>query len=168
MLLNKPDDPVPHILEILERMSGIGKTPLTKQENVELGRLREEYKQLKAKSKNMKKDKINAGEAVSSDSEQDHDNTAAKADAGSSSDSEGEEEEHVAELTPAMAKSNFEMAKKARQSVSAEVFGRWNKKQAFQAKIVPKSEETTASIRKRVENSFMFNNLDDKDFNIII
>jgi hypothetical protein len=30
MLLNKPEDPVPHILEILERMSGIGKTPLSK------------------------------------------------------------------------------------------------------------------------------------------
>ena len=57
MLLNKPEDPVPYVLEILERMSGIGKTPLSKQENVELSRLREEYKQLKTKNKNMKKDK---------------------------------------------------------------------------------------------------------------
>ena len=52
--------------------------------------------------------------------------------------------------------------------MSAEVFGRWNKKQAFQAKIIPKNEETTKKIQKRVENSFMFNNLDDKDLAIII
>ena len=44
MLLNKPEDPVPHVLEILEVMQGDGKQPLTKEENTELIMLRDEYK----------------------------------------------------------------------------------------------------------------------------
>ena len=55
MLLNKPEDPVPQILEILERMAGQGTQPLSKEETVELSQLREEYKTLKNKTKVMKK-----------------------------------------------------------------------------------------------------------------
>lgn len=49
MLLTKPEEPVPHMLQILEDMKGTGKPALSKEEKLELSKLREEYKKLKAK-----------------------------------------------------------------------------------------------------------------------
>ena len=55
-----------------------------------------------------------------------------------------------------------------RSSVSAEVFGLFNKKEDFVAKIIPKSHEQKNAIRKKVIQSFMFNSLEDKDLETVI
>ena len=56
----------------------------------------------------------------------------------------------------------------ARQSVSAEAFGMFNKKQAFTPKVVQKSLETTERLSKRLGQAFMFQALDDKEKDIVI
>lgn len=55
-----------------------------------------------------------------------------------------------------------------RSSVSAEAFGNWNKKSAFQAKVVPKSQETKDKILTRLGQAFMFSALDDKEKQIVL
>jgi len=65
-------------------------------------------------------------------------------------------------------KINKGLNRKARNSVSAEAFGAWNKKGDFKAVIVPKNEATKGKIRDRLSKSFLFNSLDKKDFEIVI
>lgn len=50
-----------------------------------------------------------------------------------------------------------------RTSVSAEAYGRFNKKKEFIPRIIKKTEEQKARIRKRLQNSFMFEALDMKE-----
>ena len=60
------------------------------------------------------------------------------------------------------------MAQKARTSVSAEVFGKYNMKAAFVAKVIPKSQEIKDKIKERLEGAFMFAGLEDKDLQVVI
>lgn len=52
--------------------------------------------------------------------------------------------------------------------MSAEVYGGWNKKGNFKPKIVQKTQETKAKLQKRLLQAFMFNALDEKEFNIVV
>lgn len=82
-------------------------------------------------------------QALSSDSEEEYEQKGK--DAGSeksSSDSQGEEEylDEINEpLSPLKQQDKIKMAQKARISVSAEVFGKYNMKEAFVAKVIPKN-----------------------------
>lgn len=58
--------------------------------------------------------------------------------------------------------------KYGRSSVSAEVYGQFNQKGSFKAKIVQKSEEQKARIWKRLSQAFMFNALDDAEKMVVI
>jgi len=96
LLITKPDDPVPHIIQYLQDKKGTGAPPLTKEEKFELNQLREELKKLKAKKAAMKKKQSlsqtpMAQEALDSD-DSDHDQKAGADGGGSSSDSEANEE----------------------------------------------------------------------------
>jgi cAMP-dependent protein kinase regulator len=53
-------------------------------------------------------------------------------------------------------------AVKTRAAVSAEVYGEYNKKEDFKPVIIPKSEEVKQRILSRLQQSFMFANLDEK------
>ncbi len=55
-----------------------------------------------------------------------------------------------------------------RNSVSAEAFGGWNKKADFKPRVVPKSEDVKDKIRKRLQQSFLFNSLNEQDLNIVV
>lgn len=55
-----------------------------------------------------------------------------------------------------------------RQSVSAEAYGEWNKKKEFVPKIEPKTDEQKNRIKSILSSSFLFANLDEKDFDIVI
>ena len=57
---------------------------------------------------------------------------------------------------------------KGRTSVSAEVYGTFNKKQKFEPKVVPKTEEQRALLRERFLECFMFQSLDEKELETII
>ena len=60
------------------------------------------------------------------------------------------------------------MAQKARISVSAEVFGKYNMKEAFVAKVIPKNQEIKNKIKERLTGAFMFMGLDEKDLQVVI
>lgn len=77
--------------------------------------------------------------------------------------SDEEEEEEVAEVQPK--KKNI---KAQRAGVSAEVYGQWNKKGDFKPKVVPKSQETRDKLKKRLLEAFMFNALEEKEFEIVV
>lgn len=95
----------------------------------------------------------------------------AKKDAGNSSGSDDSEEEgDVVADTLASAPSNqrMQMAQRTRTSVSAEAFGKYNVKQAFKAKVIPKSEEVCKKIQQRLESAFMFMALDEGEMKVVI
>lgn len=60
------------------------------------------------------------------------------------------------------------LTSKQRTSVSAEVYGMWNKKTPFTPKVVPKSNEIKKALRGKLEESFMFRTLDPKNQEVVI
>ncbi|CRG93535.1 CAMP-dependent protein kinase regulatory subunit, putative [Plasmodium gallinaceum] len=64
---------------------------------------------------------------------------------------------------------NIEGRKNKRLSVSAEAYGEWNKKKEnFVAKIYEKDEEEKLKIREALNESFLFNHLNEKEFETIV
>lgn len=55
-----------------------------------------------------------------------------------------------------------------RTSVSAEVYGAWNKKPVYVPKVVKKSDEQVQRIRGRLDQAFMFQALDEKEKKIVV
>ena len=82
------------------------------------------------------------------------------------SESEDEDEEEV-DVTPTLPE-KLKGPPKQRSSVSAEVYGLWNKKGVYKPKVIPKSQEQKERIRKRLNQSFIFQALDDNEKNIVI
>lgn len=55
-----------------------------------------------------------------------------------------------------------------RASVSAEVFGAWNKKAEFVAPKYDKSAAVLAALKKRLEQAFMFSSLNPEELRIVL
>jgi cAMP-dependent protein kinase regulator len=91
----------------------------------------------------------------------------AKEDDLSASEDEEEDEEHT-ELPTKEEIIAKNQARSTRASVSAEVYGKFNQKSAFEAKVVAKSEEQKSRIRQKLSQAFMFSALDDKEQEIVI
>ena len=60
------------------------------------------------------------------------------------------------------------MAKASRTSVSAEVFGKYNKKEIFNPTVIKKDQNIKDKILNRLKQSFMFMALDENDMNVVI
>lgn len=88
LLLKKPDDPVPFIIQFLEDMKHKGAAPLSAAQKKQLEDLRAEYKVLEDKKRNLE---AKHGDGSGSDSDR-NDKKKAK---DSSSDSDGEAEEYL-------------------------------------------------------------------------
>lgn len=81
------------------------------------------------------------------------------------SDSDGDEGEMI-DFNQKVKKQ--QQQKKTRNSVSAEVFGQFNKKRTYVPKVIRKSEAQKRRIRERLDQSFMFKMLDENDKKIVI
>ena len=57
---------------------------------------------------------------------------------------------------------------KFRTSISAEVYGFFNKKEDIELKVIPKNIDKKNRIKGRILQSFLFNNLESKDLDIVI
>jgi cAMP-dependent protein kinase regulator len=57
---------------------------------------------------------------------------------------------------------------KPRASVSAEAFGVWNQKSAFEPRVFVKSEDAKNAIREKLNLAFMFSALDEIEKDIVI
>jgi len=55
-----------------------------------------------------------------------------------------------------------------RSSVSAEVYGSFNKKESYVPKVIPKGEEQKKRIETRLMQAFMFSSLDERERDIVV
>jgi cAMP-dependent protein kinase regulator len=76
-----------------------------------------------------------------------------------------DEDEYIEDL-PLVIQSN--KGRGPRSSVSAEVFGTWNKKGEFKAPSYPKNSEVKAALKKRLEQAFMFSCLNPQELEIVL
>ena len=160
LIHRKPEDPIPYMLHYLEKKKGIATKPLNNDERIELTKLQMEVEKLRQTVKDME-DEEKQGEGEDYD---DEDEYGSDGHPPSSDEGEDEEDDFVDEI-PQQLEQKFP---KFRQSVSAEAFGQFNKKVEFQPRVIEKDEETKEKIRERLNESFMFASLDDKDLKIVI
>ena len=83
-----------------------------------------------------------------------------------SSSEEDEEEDQV--TLEELQKTRPRPTLKGRSSVSAEAYGLWNKKKPYNPKIIQKTGDIKEALKERLNQSFMFKNLEAKDLNIVI
>lgn len=84
-------------------------------------------------------------------------------------ESESEHEEEDDKVEELIEQKKVSIVKKGpRSSVSAEVYGIFNEKKAFEPKVVPKTEEQIERIQTKVLKSFIFNSLDDKELKTVV
>eukprot|EP00347_Sterkiella_histriomuscorum_P007226 403349777 len=145
LLTKKPEDPLPYMIQFLEDMKGVGTAPITAEEREELERLRREQSKLKLKLK--------------SKTHEDKDQT------DDSEDSEDEDTVQDMNFNPQKAK---HLSQNMRISVSAEVFGKYHKKESFVPTIIHKSDQIKDKIRNRLKQSFMFSALDENELEVVI
>jgi cAMP-dependent protein kinase regulator len=99
----------------------------------------------------------------------DHSQAAESADQKPESDEEEEAEEEDDRLSKLQKKKEQRKNQSAgRIGVSAEVYGKNNKKQDFVPPVIPKSQEAKTRIEVKLGKSFMFKNLDRTDKDIVI
>lgn len=158
LLKKKPADPIPLILSALEECQGVSNDPLDDNERNELDVLRAEYERLRARLEKLEADGGSSHEESKASSPAKHKHL---------EHSDTEEEDSDGTLPP-LPEAKKGMNRKPRGSVSAEAFGSWNKKGNYKPVVVPKNDETKDKIRARLSKSFLFNSLDEKDFEIVI
>jgi len=144
-----PADPVPFMLQWLQQKNIAEEDKLLSPQ--EKDRLAAENKQLEAEINRVKSQMQECAKLAAGDAKEE--------------DEEEEEDDDDDEPPP-----DFErqMPTKARQSVSAEAYGQWNQKKAFVPPVIPKSDEQKERLKQVLSKSFLFSNLDDNDFGIIV
>jgi len=81
---------------------------------------------------------------------------------------EDEDEDDDCDEIPESFKKSEESMGRARQSVSAEAYGQWNQKKAFEPPIFPKTDAQKARLGSTLQKSFMFAALEQKDMEILL
>lgn len=153
----------------LRRNKGIAAKPLTTNEKMELTLLQIEFDKLTTNIKKKEKEleNENDGEEEEEEEEKEH-RGKAKNDSDKESDSEDDEEDDEVEDVADIPDKLKQKYPKFRTSVSSEAFGIFNKKAEFKARVIAKDQDTLAKIKQRLNESFMFANLDEKELKIVI
>jgi len=145
-LLEMPADVPAFMLTWLQKRSGLGlQDPVT---------LRAKRDMLKKELASMKEFVVSATDAAAS---------AKRMSIGADSDEESDDDDMIDEPIPPP-----EASRKPRASVSAEVYGEWNKARPFVAPQHPKTPAQTEKLRRILTNSFMFANLEEKDLQVVL
>jgi|Transcript_49235 cAMP-dependent protein kinase regulator len=143
-----PADPVPFMLDWLERKKiSDEEKDLTPEEKQ---RLKEENKKLQESMTKVKSEMQEAAKMVTA------------------KDEDESEEEDDADEEPPPDFFRDQTQTKARASVSAEAYGDWNKKKAFVAPVVAKTDEQKDRLKMCLAKSFLFSTLEDQDLIIVI
>jgi cAMP-dependent protein kinase regulator len=146
IIVDQPKEPMFYMIEWLQNLQGKKQHSHMNMEKTELMNLRKEIK--KCKEKYAKQD------------------DEMKVDTESEESEEEEEKDQVDKI--------IEMKKQAvqgrgqRSSVSAEVYGKFNKKEDFKPNVIHKTDEQKKRISSRMMMSFLFNSLEDKDLVTVI
>ena len=155
MLKTLPEEPMRFMLNWLINYSR-GEASEINGEREELENLRKEIKKYKNKEKSIKESESEKSEEESKSNDSEEVSSKEKADEFNEEQNEIDKE--------IQARRNKMMKRGQRSSVSAEVFGLYNKKQAFKPRKIPKTENQKETIKKRCLQSFIFNSLEDQDF----
>lgn len=146
LMKHTPDDPITYMINWLKENHG-NRASIHANERFELEHLRKEVPRLKEKIA-----ELDNGEG--DDDEK-----------GSEIESDGSNEEEYVDDLPQPVKNKGD---KQRTSVSAEAFGIYHKKEDFKPVINDKADDVKERIRKRLQESFMFSALNEKDQNIVL
>jgi cAMP-dependent protein kinase regulator len=147
LMKKTPDDPIGFMINWIKENHG-NRASVHANERFELEHLRKEVPRLKAKL------------AELDDGEGDDE------EKGSEIESEGSDEEEYVDDLPQT--KNTKKQTQQRTSVSAEAFGIYHKKGDFKPIVIEKSDEVKEKIKKRLDESFLFNTLNEKDQNIVL
>jgi cAMP-dependent protein kinase regulator len=147
----KPEDPVVYAINWLRKYVGKGTMNSDNAEKEELLRLRKEIKRYKEKYKDLEED----SESDSKDSENE--------------DKLNEEEKNKYDKEVEVKMNTRKVKRKVnRSSVSAEVYGIYNKMENFKPKVIPKNDSQKKTILEKMEQNFLFKNLDKEEQNTVI
>lgn len=150
-----PDDPVPFMLDWLEKRKVLEEEKLLSPKEKEL--ILKENEDLKESIRKNQHKFQDAAKLVAFETD----------DSKEASDTESDESDEINELPEEIKKPAKELGK-CRRSVSAEAFGEWNKKKSFIPPIVTKSDEQKDRLRNSLRKSFLFSDLKDQDLAIVI
>ena len=173
------------MIDYLKKEGGYKSAGITEQEKKELEHLRDELKKFQEIEK-QENQEIVASEGSESESgseikskdekeeekeneeeneEEKEEEINDKNESKSITESEDDEDPKLNDLAK-----NAEKAKKKGQrgGVSAEAYGKFNKKEDFVARVIPKTVKQIERIKTSVIHSFLFSNLDNKDLEIVI
>ena len=173
------------MIEYLQKVGGYNSNGLTLKEKKELEHLRVEIKKFRQIEEQENREIVMSG---SSDSESENENEnksksqnnskdpsrkesvsekekEKENESRSQSESEDDEDPQLGDLTkhPIKPKKNA-----PRVGVSAEAYGKFNKKEDFVARIIPKTDQQIQRIKSSVIHSFLFSSLEAKDLEIVI
>ena len=161
ILLSKPDNITSFMIDFLAQQGNYTTSGLTLSEKKELEFLRNSVKHYRElESFNKKLDEENQ-----KNSEENTDSEDEKEDLMNSSDEE-KFEKKIKKINEE--KKQSKIPRNTRNSVSAEVYGIFNKRENFIPKKIPKTEEQINRIKGKIISSFIFSSLDKKDIQIII
>jgi len=146
IIVDQPKEPMLYMIEWLQTLQGKKQHGHQNQEKNELNNLRKEMKKYKEKYA-----KVDDEMKVDTESEESED------------EEEKDEVDKIIEI-----KKQAIQTRGQRASVSAEAYGKFNKKEDFKAKVIPKTDEQKKRIQNRVIQSFLFNSLEEKDLNTVI
>ena len=136
------------MIEYLQKIGNYTTTGLTVEEKKELERLRIEvkkYRELEAQESSKDPEALSV-----------------------SSNDNSEDEFPDQDFDEKLQKRQQERRKTKRTGVSAEVYGEFNKKGEFVARVIKKTDEQINRIKPIILSSFLFSALDQKDLNIVI
>ena len=142
LVCEKPDDPVEFMINWIQKTGGYNSNGLTLKERDELENLRKEIIQYRNKHEQNNNEEDNNG----------------------NSSEEEEDETFDPKLEIKKAKNN----RAGRRGISAESYGKFNKKEDFKPRFIQKTENQIVRIKWRILQSFLFNSLETSDLNIVI
>ena len=178
------------MIDYLKKEGGYKSTGLTEQEKKELEHLRTELKKFKEIEKQENQEIVasegsesESGSEIQSKVEKEEEKEKEEEEEEKENEEEKEEEINYKNESKSLTESeddedpklndlakNAEKAKKKGQrgGVSAEAYGKFNKKEDFVARVIPKTDKQIERIKTSVIHSFLFSNLDTKDLEIVI
>lgn len=146
IILERPENPAKFMIDFLQQTGGYTSNGITIDEKNELEKLRKEIKRYRELE-----------DAHTKDSEK-------EALERSFSDEDDEIDDNIDK--------KFLSAKqrlsRQREAVSAEVYGKFNPKENFKPRVIPKTQDQSQRIKARVLQSFLFSNLEKNDLEVVI
>lgn len=150
-IAHTPDDPVPFMLDFLEKKRV--KTQDELLSNEEKTRLERENEELHENVAKMKSQMQKAAALAADDQEEE-----------SEEEEDSDDDDDVVDEIP----ERPYQARGPRQSVSAEAYGEWNTKKLFVPPVIIKTDEQKERLKNCLCRSFLFANLEENDLGIVI